>query len=410
MLSLLVTLIVALLAAYLVVRFNGLWVYRWFDRALKNPRTGLEPHDELPRYFRVGAGGALDLAARWPGWDGWYFFVTPQGKDFPVKMIRASIMSGLYGLDGIDDYAALPAGLSSFHAAEYLSMAPALDQTDGRVERNNHLAHSYVPRQRLDMSLKELAVSITAAGGSERRGKIQGRWPEYQFHFRDASTGLECELSYKGQDLVWWADIPGIFTYFAAFGRFTGKLALRPASADAASPAPPEVTYPIEGMGAFEHGFARKPFNFDFAYLPVRLLKKIAPGFRPVRYHYQLIVGEGGLHGGFMYARGFGIEFRNRGGLYVDGQYRELRRVRIEYLESEPGQSAGAGSDRGRVNFPRRWRVRASTEAGDLEFISTHEWPPAQVASNMIYYHHSFEGTYLGNKIQGAGYGEYLSI
>jgi hypothetical protein len=111
-----------------------------------------------------------------------------------------------------------------------------------------------------------------------------------------------------------------------------------------------------------------------------------------------------------MYARGFGIEFRNRGGLYVDGQYRELRRVRIEYLESEPGQSAGAGSDRGRVNFPRRWRVRASTEAGDLEFISTREWPPAQVASNMIYYHHSFEGTYLGNKIQGAGYGEYLSI
>jgi len=410
MFSLLVTLIVALIAGYLVVRFNGLWVYRLFDRALERPRSNLESRFELPRYFRVGPGGGADLEAKWPGWDGWYFFVAPEGNDIPVKMIRASIMTGLYGLDGIDDYSALPVGLSSSHAAEYLSMAPAVDQADGKIQRNNHLAHFYEPKQRLDLSLKELAVSMAAAAGNERCGAIQGKWPEYQFRFSDPTSGMECVLSYQGQDLVWWADIPGIFTYFAAFGRLMGKLTLRAGSAGPANPpAPPAVAYPIEGMGAFEHGFARKPFNFDFAYLPVRLLQKIAPGFRPIRYHYQLLVGEGGLHGGFMYARGFGIEFRNRGGIYIDGQYCELKRVKVEYLESEPGQKA-AGSSRERLSFPKRWKVHASTEAGDLEFIAAREWPPAQVSSHMIYYNHSFEGTYLGKKIQGTGYGEYLNM
>lgn len=411
MVIVLIILIIVFFAAYLLLRFNSVWIYRLFDRAIKNPRSSLEPRYELPRYFRVGSDRGADLAAKWPGWDGWYFFVTPEGSDIPAKMIRASIMTGLYGLDGIDDYGVLPAGISSFHAAEYLSMVPTLGQAEGKIERDNQLAHAYDSKQRLAMSLKELAVSIGAADGSELFGSIQGKWPEYQFRFSDPGTGVEFDLAYKGQDLVWWADLPGIFTYFAAFGKFTGKLTLKPGPAGSAiAPAAPAVSYPIEGMGAFEHGFARKPFNFDFAYLPVRLLKKIASGFRPVQYHYQLLLGEGGLHGGFMYARGFGIEFRNRGGLYIDGQYRELEGVKIEYLESDQGQESSTSSSRARVSFPKRWKVRASTEAGDLEFTATREWPPAQVASNMIYYNHSFEGTYLGKKIQGAGYGEYLNI
>jgi len=73
--------------------------------------------------------GAVDYEARWPGWDGWYFFVIPDQKDLPVKMIRGSLMTGLYGLEGIDNYDRLLLRMSERDAAEFLCLVPTAVRT-----------------------------------------------------------------------------------------------------------------------------------------------------------------------------------------------------------------------------------------------------------------------------------------
>ena len=163
-------------------------------------------------------------------------------------------------------------------------------------------------------------------------------------------------------------------------------------------------------MGGFEHGFARKPFNFDTLWLPVRLLKHIIPSLKPIRYHYELFLTSDGLQGGFMYARGFTIDFRNRGGLYVEDGYREIRGVKIEYLDHPPpdaGPKDGPGQP---AKFYRRWKVRAMTDQGVMEYTGIRDWPAAPVTGHIMYYGFRFEGTYQGERIAGRGYGEYLRI
>jgi hypothetical protein len=407
----------ALLALYLVIRFNSLWIYRLFDRSLTNNRDCVPPEYELPWYFRLDKQGKLNTNARWPGWDGWYFFVIPDDEKLPMKMIRGSLMTGLYGLNGVDDYSMLPPGVGTFHAAELLMLTPAEEYAGhGSHPKQNYLCHSYEPKSVLHMDLKELSVEVRTApvverAGAERSGVISGKWPTYQFAFRDSDSEIEFDLSYRGKDLIWWADLPGIFTYFAAFGEIKGtmKCQLSPKGQSAESKAR-MATYPIRGAGAFEHGYARKPFNFDLLYTPVRAVQSIIPSFRPILYHYLLWIGDDDFHGGCMYARGFGIEFRNRGGLYMDGVYIEIESVEIRYLETEEYHKSDKTSSRRPVKFPKRWTVTACTPRGKLEMNMTRPWPPARIAKNMIYYNHSFEGTFQGKKIRGSGYGEYLSI
>jgi hypothetical protein len=413
----------ALLGIYLVVRFNGLWIYRLFDRSLKNSRVLVPPQYERPRYFEVDAQGNLETKKRWPGWDGWYFFVIPDDESLPVKMIRGSLMTGLYGLNGIDDYARLPRGAGSFHAVEHLTLTPSEGDGNsgghaegrGDIQRDNRLEHSYFPKPCLRMDLQKLNVEIQSAESStsESRwcsGRIEGAWPEYRFVFRDSASGLEFDLKYTGKDLVWWADVPGVFTYFAAFGHLAGTMKYSPPKNSSATANPREqITLQIRGAGAFEHGCARKPFNFDWLYLPVRAVQAVIPSFRPVHYHYQLLVGEGGLRGGFMFASGFGIEFRNRGGLYVEGRYIPLEKVKIQYSVTQES-AAEAATSPGKPKFPKAWTVNAATADGEFVINVTRAWPPARIADNMIYYNHSFEGTFQGKRIRGSGYGEYLNI
>jgi hypothetical protein len=410
----------ALLLIYLAIRFNQLWIYRFFDHSYKNERDCITPEYELPCYFRLDKQGNLDLNARWPGWDGWYFFVIPDAEKVPMKMIRGSLMTGLYGLNGIDDYSLLPKGVGKFHAVELLTLTPAEEyassRTDDSHSRENYLCHSYEPKPVLQMDLKKLSVEIAAAPDGERAtatrfGSIRGKWPAYQYAFRDPHNEIEFDLKYKGKDLIWWADIPGIFTYFAAFGEITGTMKCKPSpDGGAANSYSRAETYQIRGAGAFEHGYARKPFNYDLLYLPVRAVQKIFPSFRPILYHYLVWIGDNDLHGGCMYARGFGIDFRNCGGIYIGGTYVQFESVEIKYHETEEHQKPSATSTRNRVKFPKRWTVIAHTPKGDLEMKMTRPWPPARIASNMIYYNHCFEGTFLGKEFSGSGYGEYLSI
>jgi hypothetical protein len=410
-LVLLITAAAALLG-YLVLRFNALWVYRLFDRSLRNDRHDLPAKYQEPVYYKLSPGGGLNIPAKWPGWDGWYFFLFPEDKDFPLKMIRCSLMTGLYGLDGIDRYEKLKsAGLNSFHAIEYLTLSPADRSTNGTTQRDNNLSQHYLPRDPdLAMSLGRLETAIStgepnANSDGALYGKISGAWPDFTFDFADGQSGLRCNLNYHGDSIVWWADIPGIFTYFAAFGRLEGEVSL---PGDQAGAAGGHRVYKVGGPGAFEHGFARKPFNYDVPWLPVRLVQKIIPAWNPVRYNYQLFVGDDGTRGGFMQALGLGIPFRNRGGFYIDGEYTPIESVAIQYLD-DPAPDVVVSSGRPE-KFYHRWKVTAETQSGPLEYIGTREGPPPSITGNMIYYYFTFEGRCRGRSISGRGYAEYLAM
>ena len=397
----------ALVLGYLLLAANSLWIYRFFDQARRHDTGALPKSYEIPRYYTLKPSGAADPARRWPGWDGWYFFVLPDDRQIPVKMVRASLMTGLYGLEGIDTYAKLPGGCSAFDVVEYLLLAPTAETSGDGVARVNRLAQYYLPKgASLTMQPQELAVAVAGTSepgaGAELYGKIQGTWPDYQFQFDNPATGIHLDLTYHGENVIWWADLP-VFTYFATLGRFSGSLTYK-------GGAGPEAIFDVQGSGAFEHGFARKPCNFDSFWRPVTWLQKLAPALRPVRYHYELFIGDGPHQGGFMQVRAFGITWRNRGGIFISGSYRELHSVEVEYLNDPEPDLLPMGAGVPPVRFYRSWKIRAETAAGRLEYVGVRQWPPARIASNMMYYNFSYEGTYQGEPISGRGYGEYLHI
>jgi hypothetical protein len=408
---------IVLVLGYLLLRFNSLWIYKFFDRSLRNDRNSLPLAYQVPRYFVSNPDGQVDTSARWPGWDGWYFFMLPEDKSFPLEMIRASLMTGLYGLDGTDNYEKLlVAGLSSDQAVEYLTLIPTRERLNGETKKVSRLSQHYL-RKATDLAMRAKLLDVAIAAGAVHRnettglyGRMSGEWPHFTFQFVNPEGGLKCTLRFQGDKIVWWADVPNIFTYFAAFGTFAGEVIYKKeAGRNGTSGLPgPEGVSTIKGRGGFEHGFARKPFNYDGLWLPIKWVKKIMPALNPIRYHYELFVGDDNCQGGFMYARGFGIDFRNRGGFHLNGVYKPINRVTIDYLEPPaPDIVESSGQPE---KFYRSWKVKAETDEGILEYTGTREWPPASITGNMIYYNFSYEGTYLRRRFNGRGYGEYLRM
>jgi hypothetical protein len=378
-------LVLLLIAAIIGVSYGLLWRFgplllMAYDRAWRNPRDRIEPAYERPVYAR------REVAARWPGWDGWYVLVMPRQADVPVKAMRLSIMTGLYGLDGIDDYAALQ-GLSAFDAVEFLVML--------QTQEASHLFRRYLPKA-TDLAIRREQLLVAVKDW----GQIGGRWPDYRVQMRDPTRDIEVSLTCRGKDLLWWADLPRLFTYVAAFGELQGTLTFEGRE------------YDISGPGTFEHGFARKPFNFDPLLRPLRLLQKLIP-LTLIHYHYNLLMDAHGFHGGIMVAQGLGIAFRDIGGLYwPDGRFTRLRQIAVEYLEMErlSGRSFTPA-----IPFPKTWRVRAQAEGGALEYTATREAPPAPIAAHMMYCDYRYEGTWRDARGQvhalaGRGYGEYVRI
>lgn len=414
-----IILLALILLFYLLIRFNSIWVYRFFDRALVNDRSSLPQEYELPRYFMLDKQGEVDTGVRWPGWDGWYFFVVPDDKSIPIKMVRASIMTGLYGLEGIDNYEKLLLRLSTFEVVEHLTLIPTKGRINGKEQKQNHLSHNYLPKKTdLNMNHKNLDVTITGIRAKsdeelELYGRITGAWPNYEFQFINPESDISLAFNYRGENIIWWADVPNFFTYFAAFGKLDGKIVYKRGTSkdDIHRLTDKEEAYSIKGAGCFEHGFARKPFDFDKFWLPVIWLETLFPSFKPIRYHYELFIGDDKHQGGFIHARGFGIDFRNRGGVYINGSYREIKSVKIKYLK-QPNPDIVDAECLGEpsVKFYKEWKVEAVTDDGIFEYTGKREWSPALISSNMIYYNFSYEGTYNGKTISGRGYGEYAHI
>jgi hypothetical protein len=334
-------------------------------------------------------------------------------------MVRASLMTGLYGLDGIDNYERLKFRLSTFDAVEYLSLMPMRVTTPDGFEKRNNLSQHYLPR-RWHLFMNPHALDVLITGQQARRdeafeeyGRITGKWPHYRMRFLNPEGDILVDLQFTAEKVVWWADIPGVFTYFSVLGQFEGKLTLKSGSA---KPDPHKIptgeeSYEVRGGGAMEHGFARKVLGADLPFLPVRLLNYVVPSFRPVRYHYETFIGEGGERGGFMHARAFGVAVRDRGGFFLDGAYIPIEGVKITYFEDPaPDLAAAHCPSRPPVKFYRKWRVEARTNGGVLEYTGVRDFSPASIASNMTYYHFAYEGSYQGRAIKGRGYGEYVHI
>jgi hypothetical protein len=403
---------------YLLLRYSPYWTYRLCDRTLTNRRDRLTVEYEKPRYFTLDQEAKLDTSARWPGWDGWYFFVLPDDKTLPVKMIRAGLMTGLYGLEGVDNYERILMRLPSFNVAEYLSFIPTEKIIAGKIAQENFLSHHYVPKSSdLEMNHTKLDVSIIGprvASDEENQtyGRISGTWPHYYMQFVNPEAEISLDLAFQGTNLIWWADIPGIFTYFTVFGDFKGRIVYgRGTKLDNAHQiGDKEEAYSINGRGGFEHGFARKFFEFNKPWFPIGLLiKALRKTF--IRYHYEILIGDDGLEGGFVKAQALGIPIRNHGGIYLDGHYQHIQSVQVIYsVDPVPEEVDTHCYGKPRVVFYRRWKIQAKTENGLLEYTATREWPPATISPHMMYYNFLYEGKYSGKAIRGRGYGEYLHM
>lgn len=371
------------LFGYLAIRKLLPLLISLIDRADRNDRHSLPTLYELPKYYKINNDGSINTARKWPGWDGWYF-LTLLGPHEPAKLIRGSIMTGLYGIEGIDNYYKLMLNLSSTNVVECFFMIPQPNIT--------LLSHEYLPKHpNLHIQPNRLEVKVTG------HGEVTGRWPEYSFNIINAQDDLELSLRYKAKDIAWWADLPGIFTYFTTFGYTEGELRQNG-----------NVLQKINSTGSFEHGFAKKCFNFDLLFLPVRLWKKLFP-FNAIHYHYDLFFTEDGLHGGIMWAKGFGIETRNRGGIYLPGgEYVQIKKIKsIRYEKPKLMDIYCTASP---ITFYEQWRVEAETEKGVLRYTANQVHPPAHIAKHMIYHSFLFEGLLGSQRLSGTGYGEYARM
>ena len=131
---------------YWLLRARATALLGILDRSRTNDRTTLPPEYELPRYYVLNDSGQVDTSARWPGWDGWYFFVLPDDRDIPTRMVRGSLMTGTYGLGGIDDYEKILLRLSTFDVAEHLCLVPTEQQVEGEPRKQNFLSQHYQPK------------------------------------------------------------------------------------------------------------------------------------------------------------------------------------------------------------------------------------------------------------------------
>jgi hypothetical protein len=402
------------LALLLAPRLAALWV-RGRDRAPANSRTMLPARYELPQYCTRDAVGNPDTAARWPGWDAWIASVIPP-EALPPQLIRGTLMTGLHGLEGVDNYEKLLYRLSTYQVVEHLCLVPTTyDCPDGASLTLTNLAQNYLAKQ-TDLRMAADALDVTILGArtgnlttDEPYGHIEGAWPYYRLTFRNPEAEIRIALTYHGERLVWWIDLPGRYTHYSVFGTFhaTIEYARGAAIADPHRPLRNPRTLHFQARGTVEHIAAREPFAFDWLWLPMRYLGRWFPSLKPILYHHEVVIAAG-LEGGFLHARAFGVDFRHGGGLFAGDAYHPVKRVVVRYGAADPVDNCGGLGQPASVY--RTWDVRASTDAGELAYVATRTHPPAMVAPDVNQYHFTFRGSWCGAPVSGRGFGEYIHL
>ena len=223
-------------------------------------------------------------------------------------------------------------------------------------------------------------------------------------------TVVDARSGGAGKDLTLvWADLPGWYSHFSAFGNFEVAMeyARGTTVADIHRPLGNPSELRFQARGTVEHLSSREPFAYDWLWLPLRYIGRAFPSLKPIIYHHEVIIAPG-LEGGFVHARAFGADFRNGGGLFDGSHYHAVQRVRVNYGTPEPVDNCG-GSGKPTPVY-RSWDVHASTSEGELLYIATRTHPPAMAASNTNQYHFTFHGNWRGEPVTGHGYGEYIRL
>jgi len=100
--------------------------------------------------------------------------MLPEDKSFPLEMIRASLMTGLYGLDGTDNFEKLlRAGLSSDQAVEYLTLIPTRERLNGETKKVSRLSQHYLAKAN-DLRMRAKPLDVTIAAGAVHRKETAG--------------------------------------------------------------------------------------------------------------------------------------------------------------------------------------------------------------------------------------------
>lgn len=403
------------LALFLAPRLAAVWI-RWRDRAPANDRTQLAYSDELPRYFRRDAAGKVDTSTRWPGWDAWTASAIPADAGLPAQLVRGTLMTGLYGLEGVDNYEKLLYRFSTYQAVEHLCMVPTSYQLpEGACLVLSNLSQNYLAKQ-TDLAMADAELDVTILGSrtgnlatEEPYGHIEGAWPDYKLSFLNPDAEIRIALTFHGDRIVWWTDLPGRYAHFSAFGAFEATVEYMRGTtvADPHRPVASSRKLRFQARGTVEHIASITPFAFDWAWLPMRYLGRWFPSLKPVLYHHEIVIAEG-LEGGILHARAFGVDFRNGGGLFAGATYHQVKRVTVSYGAADAVDNCGG------LGAPtpvyRTWDVRAATAAGDLTYTAVRTHPPAMVASNTSQYHFDFQGNWCGAPISGRGFGEYIHL
>jgi hypothetical protein len=405
--------VIAAVAACGVAFFAAPWLIRLVDRSGSNSRTTITYEHELPRYFIRGKGG-VDTAAQWPGWDAWTVCAIPTDPGAPPQMVRGTLMTGLYGLEGVDNYEQLMFRLSTNDVVEHLCIIPTTSQLpDGSSVVLNNLSQSYLPKDR-DLRMADGKLDVTVVGSRVDTevtnipyGEIRGRWPNYQIGLLSPAAEIEAEMTFEGQRVLWWIDVPGRYTHFATLGRFQVTIRyMRGVNvADIHRPEPRPEESRFEARGAVEHICAARLVGFDHVWRRLLSIGNWIPALKAVRHHYEVFLGDV-VEGGIMHTRALGRTFRNGGGLYEGESYHEVRSVRVRYEEADAVDNCGGIGDYTAVW--RRWHVEAVTDAGPLTYTAERTHSPAMVSPNGSQYHFTYSGTWGSQAIAGRGYGEYF--
>jgi hypothetical protein len=403
------------LALLLAPRVAALWI-RLRDRAPGNDRKLLPYNYELPRYFTRDAAGNVNTNARWPGWDAWTASAIPADAGLPPHLIRGTLMTGLYGLEGIDNYEQFLYRLSGCQAVEHLCLVPTTyELPEGAPLVLGNLSQHYLTKA-TDLQMADAELDVTILGSrtgnlttDEPFGHIEGTWPNYQLSFLNPEAEIRVALTYHGERILWWTDLPGRYTHFSAFGTFDVAIEYARGTniTDPYRPIRNPGELRFQARGTVEHLSALEPFAYDWLWLPMRYLGRWFPSLKPILYHHEVVIAAG-LEGGFLHARAFGVDFRNGGGLFAGNVYHPIKAVTVRYDASDPVDNCGGLGKPASVYGT--WDVRATTDAGELVYIATRTHPPAMVAPNTNQYHFTFQGNWCGAPVSGRGFGEYIHL
>ena len=405
--------VLGLVAGCCVAFIAAPWLIRLLDRAPSNDRSAITYEHELPRYFVRGRRG-IDTGVEWPGWDAWTVCAIPATPGAPPQMIRGVLMTGLYGLEGVDNYEQLMFRLSTNDVVEHLCMAPTASQLPGgsSVVLNN-LAQYYLPKNpNLRMADGKLDVTVFGSRidtelASVPYSHFRGTWPNYQIQMLSPAAEVEVEMGFQGRRVLWWTDLPGKYTHYATLG--TARVTIRYMRGvnvlDEHRPMERPEEAHFDARAALEHISAARPPAFYRVWRHFLSIGTWIPVFKPVRHHYEVLLGDQ-VEGGIMYTSVLGRTFRNLGGLYAGDAYHRIKRVTVKYDEADPVDNCG-----GIGAFTpvwRTWSVEAATDSGPLVYRAERTHPPAMVSPNGNQYHFTYSGTWAGQAIGGHGYGEYF--